>query len=413
MFTILSNSSNCNFLHKDLRSVKDVFIVSAKRTAFGTYGGKLTGKTATDLMEVAAKSALAEGNVNPAAVGGVVIGNVLNSAVDTIYIARHVGLRCGVPVGVPALTVNRLCGSGFQAIVNGAQEIMLGDCNIVLVGGSDNMSQSPFAVRNIRFGTKLGQDLKLEDLMWAALTDSHTGLPMAITAENLAEQYNISREDCDKYALQTQQRWKQAQDSGVFKAEITPMTLKGRKGPEVFEVDEHPRPQTTMETLGKLPTVFKKNGTVTAGNASGVCDGAAALVLANEQAIKDHNLKPLARLVSYGIAGCDPKIMGIGPAPASRAALKAIGKEVKDMDIVDVNEAFAPQFLAVAKELGLNNDITNMAGGAIALGHPLAASGARITGHLVHELHRQNKNIALGSACIGGGQGMTVIVEKC
>ncbi|XP_071121080.1 3-ketoacyl-CoA thiolase, mitochondrial-like [Mytilus edulis] len=395
------------------RAVKDVFIVSAKRTAFGTYGGKLTGKTATDLMEVAAKSALAEGNVNPAAVGGVVIGNVLHSAVDTIYIARHVGLRCGVPVGVPALTVNRLCGSGFQAIVNGAQEIMLGDCNIVLVGGSDNMSQSPFAVRNIRFGTKLGQDLKLEDLMWAALTDSHTGLPMAITAENLAEQYNISREDCDKYALQTQQRWKQAQDSGVFKTEITPMTLKGRKGPEVFEVDEHPRPQTTMETLGKLPTVFKKNGTVTAGNASGVCDGAAALVLANEQAIKDHNLKPLARLVSYGIAGCDPKIMGIGPAPASRAALKAIGKEVKDMDIVDVNEAFAPQFLAVAKELGLNNDITNMAGGAIALGHPLAASGARITGHLVHELHRQNKNIALGSACIGGGQGMTVIVEKC
>ncbi|XP_063400516.1 3-ketoacyl-CoA thiolase, mitochondrial-like [Mytilus trossulus] len=395
------------------RAVKDVFIVSAKRTAFGTYGGKLTGKTATDLMEVAAKSALAEGNVNPAAVGSVVIGNVLHSAADTIYIARHVGLRCGVPVGVPALTVNRLCGSGFQAIVNGAQEIMLGDCNIVLVGGSDNMSQAPFAVRNIRFGTKLGQDLKLEDLMWAALTDSHTGLPMAITAENLAEQYNISREDCDKYALQTQQRWKQAQDSGVFKAEITPMTLKGRKGPEVFEVDEHPRPQTTMETLGKLPTVFKKNGTVTAGNASGVCDGAAALVLANEQAIKDHNLKPLARLAAYGIAGCDPKIMGIGPAPASRAALKAIGKEVKDMDIVDVNEAFAPQFLAVAKELGLNNDITNMAGGAIALGHPLAASGARITGHLVHELHRQNKNMALGSACIGGGQGMTVIVEKC
>ncbi|CAC5417211.1 ACAA2 [Mytilus coruscus] len=395
------------------RAVKDVFIVSAKRTAFGTYGGKLTGKTATDLMEVAAKSALTEGNVNPAAVNGVVIGNVLHSAADTIYIARHVGLRCGVPVAVPALTVNRLCGSGFQAIVNGAQEIMLGDCNIVLVGGSDNMSQSPFAVRNIRFGTKLGQDLKLEDLMWAALTDSHTGLPMAITAENLAEQYNISREDCDKYALQTQQRWKQAQDSGVFKAEITPMTLKGRKGPEVFEVDEHPRPQTTMETLGKLPTVFKKNGTVTAGNASGVCDGAAALVLANEQAIKDHNLKPLARLAAYGIAGCDPKIMGIGPAPASRAALKAIGKDVKDMEIVDVNEAFAPQFLAVAKELGLNNDITNMAGGAIALGHPLAASGARITGHLVHELHRQNKSIAMGSACIGGGQGMTVIVEKC
>ena len=395
------------------RAVNNVFIVAAKRTAFGTYGGKLTGKSCTDLMEVAAKATLESGKVNPELVNSVVIGNVLQSAADSIYIARHVGLRCGVPIPVPALTVNRLCGSGFQAIVNGAQEIMLGDCNIVLVGGSDNMSQAPYAVRNIRFGTKLGQELKLEDQLWVALTDSHTGLPMAITAENLAEQYKITREDCDRYALQTQTRWKQAQEAGVFKAEIAPITVKGRKGPEVFEVDEHPRPQTTMESLSKLPSVFKKGGTVTAGNASGVCDGAAALILASEQAVKEHNLTPLARLAAYGIAGCDPNIMGIGPVPASRAALKSIGKDINDMEIVDVNEAFAPQYLAVAKELGLNNDITNMAGGAIAIGHPLAASGARITGHLVHELHRQNKKLALGSACIGGGQGMTVILEKC
>ncbi|KAK3103926.1 hypothetical protein FSP39_022966 [Pinctada imbricata] len=396
-----------------VRAVSGVFIVAAKRTAFGTYGGKLVGKSATDLMEVASKAALQAGKVNPEIVNSVIVGNVLTSSTDGIYIARHVGLKCGVPIDVPALTVNRLCGSGFQAIINGAQEIMLGESQVALVGGSDNMSQAPYAVRNVRFGTKLGMQLKLEDTMWEALTDSYTGLPMAITAENLAEQYGLSRQDCDNYALQTQQRWAAAQEAGVFKLEITPISLKGKKGPETFEVDEHPKPKSTPENLAKLPPVFKKNGTVTAGNASGVCDGAAALVIASEAAVKQHNLTPLARLVSYGISGCDPKIMGIGPAPSSRAALKAAGKDVKDMQIVEVNEAFAPQYLAVEKELGLNREITNMNGGAIALGHPLAASGARITGHLTHELQRQNKQFALGTACIGGGQGIAVILEKC
>jgi len=395
------------------RSVSNVFIVAAKRTAFGTYGGKLKDVTATRLQEVCAKAALEAGKVNPELVNSVIMGNVLQSSKDAIYMARHVGLRCGVPIPVPALIVNRLCGSGFQAVINGAQEIMLGETQIALVGGTENMSQAPYAVRNIRFGTRLGMDLQLEDVLWAGLTDSYTGFPMAITAENLAEQYGLSREDCDNYALQTQQRWGKAQESGVYKAEIVPTEVKGKKGPEMFEVDEHPRPKTAIEGLAKLPSVFKKGGVVTAGNASGVCDGAAALVIATEEACKTHNLTPLARLVSYGISGCDPTIMGIGPAPAGRAALKAAGKELKDMDICEVNEAFAAQYLAVEKELGLNREITNMNGGAIALGHPLGASGARITGHLAHELQRQNKKFAFGSACIGGGQGIAVILEKC
>ncbi|KAL4225460.1 3-ketoacyl-CoA thiolase [Mactra antiquata] len=395
------------------RNVSGVFIVAAKRTAFGTFGGKLKDFSGNKLQEIAAKAALDASKVNPELVGSLVFGNVIQTSSDAIYMARHVGLKCGVPTAVPALSVNRLCGSGFQAIINGAQEIELGESQIALVGGTESMSQAPYAVRNIRFGTRFGQDLQLEDVLWAGLTDTYTKFPMAITAENLAEQYNLSREDCDKYALQSQQRWAAAQTNGVFQAEITPIEVKGRKGVEVFDTDEHPKPKSTIESLSKLPAVFKKGGTVTAGNASGVCDGAAALVLASEEAVTKNNLTPLARLVSYGIAGCDPKIMGIGPVPAGKAALKAAGKQLSDMDICEVNEAFAPQYLAVEKELGLNPEITNMNGGAIALGHPLAASGARITGHLTYQLQQQNKKFALGSACIGGGQGIAVILEKC
>ncbi|XP_060599563.1 3-ketoacyl-CoA thiolase, mitochondrial-like [Ruditapes philippinarum] len=395
------------------KNVSGVFIVAAKRTAFGTFGGKLKDHSGNKLQEIAALAALKESKVNPELVGSLVFGNVIQTSQDAIYMARHVGLKSGVPMAVPALAVNRLCGSGFQAIINGTQEIILGESDIALVGGTESMSQAPYAVRNIRFGTRFGQDLQLEDILWAGLTDSYTKMPMAITAENLAEQYGISREDCDKYALQSQTRWGKAHTGGVFNAEITPVEVKGKKGKEMFEMDEHPRPKTTIEGLAKLPAIFKKDGTVTAGNASGVCDGAAALVLASEAAVSKNNLTPLARLVSYGIAGCDPKIMGIGPAPAGRAALKAAGLELKDMDICEVNEAFAPQYLAVEKELGLNPEITNMNGGAIALGHPLGASGARITGHLAHELNRQNKKYAFGSACIGGGQGIAVILEKC
>ncbi|XP_029642387.1 3-ketoacyl-CoA thiolase, mitochondrial isoform X1 [Octopus sinensis] len=393
------------------RTVKDVFIIAAKRTAFGTFGGKLKMKTPTDLAEAAAKAALASANVTPEMINSVIIGNVIQSAADSIYIARHVGLRIGVPIPVPSYTVNRLCGSGFQAIVNASQEIMLGDSDIVLCGGADNMSMTPYSVRNARFGTTLGIDLKMEDTLMAGLTDLHVKLPMAITAENLAVKYGLSREEVDEFALRSQTRWRAAQDGGHFKAEIAPLTVKGKKGAETFEVDEHPRP-TTKESLAKLPPVFKKNGVVTAGNASGICDGASCLILASENAVKKHNLTPLARVVSYGIAGCDPTIMGIGPAPAARAALKVAGKNMHDMDLIEVNEAFGAQYLAVEKELELDPARTNPNGGAIALGHPLAASGARITGHLVHEIKRTGGKLALGSACIGGGQGIAVITEN-
>ncbi|MBN3320915.1 THIM protein, partial [Atractosteus spatula] len=310
----------------------------------------------------------------------------MQSSSDAAYIARHVGLRVGVPIPVPALTVNRLCGSGFQSIVNGAQEICLKESEVVLCAGSESMSQAPYAVRNIRFGTKFGVDLKMEDTLWAGLTDLHIKTPMGITAENLAEKYEITREDCDRYAHQTQQRWKAAQDAGHFSAEMTPIEVKTKKGKQPINQDEHPRPQTTLEQMAKLPTVFKKGGTVTAANASGVSDGAAAVVIASEEALKQHKLTPLARLVAYHVSGCDPNIMGIGPVPAITEALKKAGLSLKDMDLVEVNEAFAPQYLSVAKVLGLDPEKSNVNGGAIALGHPLGASGTRITAHLVHEL---------------------------
>ncbi|XP_066500076.1 3-ketoacyl-CoA thiolase, mitochondrial isoform X1 [Hoplias malabaricus] len=392
--------------------LRGVFIVSAKRTPFGTYGGVLRDHSATDLAEHAAKAALAAGNVAPELVNSVIIGNVMQSSADAPYIARHVGLRCGVPVPVPALTVNRLCGSGFQSIINGAHEICLKDSEIVLCGGSESMSQAPYAVRNIRFGTKFGVDLKLEDTLWAGLTDLHIKTPMGLTAENLAEKYQITREDCDKYAHQTQQRWKAAHEAGYFNAEIIPIEVKAKKGKVAVSFDEHPRPQTTLEQMAKLPTVFKKGGTVTAANASGVSDGAAAVVIASEDAVKEHKLTPLARIVAYHISGCDPSIMGIGPVPAISEALKKAGLSLKDMDLVEVNEAFAPQYLAVAKALGLDPEKSNVNGGAIALGHPLGASGTRITAHLVHELRRRGGKYAVGSACIGGGQGIAIILEN-
>ncbi|XP_020037782.2 3-ketoacyl-CoA thiolase, mitochondrial isoform X1 [Castor canadensis] len=331
---------------------------------------------------------------------------------DAIYLARHVGLRVGIPKETSALTVNRLCGSGFQSIVSGCQEICAKDAEVVLCGGTESMSQAPHLVRNMRFGTKLGLEIKLEDTLWEGLTDTHVKIPMAITAENLAEQHKISREECDRYALQSQQRWKAANDAGYFNEEMAPIEVKTRKGKQTMQVDEHARPQTTLEQLQKLPPVFKKEGTVTAGNASGVSDGAGAVIIASEDAVKKHNFTPLARVVSYFASGCDPSIMGIGPVSAISGALKKAGLTLKDMDLVDVNEAFAPQYLAVQKSLDLDPSKTNVNGGAIALGHPLGGSGARITAHLVHELRRRGGKYAVGSACIGGGQGIAVIIEN-
>ncbi len=390
---------------------EDIFIVAAKRTAFGAFGGALKGLSATDLGVEAAKAAIAQAEMAPDAIDQVIFGNVQQTSADAIYHARHVGLRAGVPIERPALNVNRLCGSGFQAVLSGAEQIRLGEASVVLVGGAENMTQAPHVVRGARAGFGFGQSPGLEDSLWTALTDSFCGAPMGMTAENLAERYGIDRETCDAYALSSQRRWKEAQAGGHFRAEIAPVDLPSRRGSVRFEVDEHPRPETDSASLAKLKPVFKKDGVVTAGNASGLADGAAALLIASGQAVRTHRLRPLARLVQWAVVGVDPSIMGIGPAPAIRSALDRAGLQDRDIDLYEVNEAFAPQYLAVEKELGLDRARTNVNGGAIALGHPLGASGARITAHLVYELGRRGKKRAVGSACIGGGQGIALVIE--
>jgi acetyl-CoA acyltransferase 2 len=395
-----------------MKLATSIVVLAAKRTAFGTMQGQLKSQSATDLAVHAAKAALAQSGVQAAQIGHAVIGNVMQTSPDAIYIARHVGLKAGLPITTPALTVNRLCGSGFQAIINGAEQLLLGECEAVLVGGTENMTQAPHVLRGARDGWPFGKAPQVEDSLWSALTDSYCNTPMAVTAENLATKYGISRKDCDEYALSSQQRWAAANEKGLFKDEIAPLEIATKKATVQFAVDEHPRPQTTLEVLGKLPPVFKKDGVVTAGNASGICDGAACLVLATEDFAKKKGLAPLARIVQWGVAGVEPKEMGIGPAPAIRNALERAELKQGDIDLFEVNEAFAPQYLAVEKELGLPRDKTNVNGGAIALGHPLGASGARITAHLVYELRRRSARYAVGSACIGGGQGLAVVLER-
>ncbi len=393
----------------------DVVFLSGKRTPFGTFGGSLKDFTATDLGTFSATAALDAAGIDPAQVGHVFYGNAVQTAADAIYLARHVGLRAGVPVESGALTVNRLCGSGFQAIVSGAQEILLGGTEVALCGGSESMSQAPHVVRGARWGgLRLGPAGNgFEDTLWEALTDSNCGLSMAQTAEGLAEQYAVTREEADQVAVNSQQRAKAAWDAGRYDAEVSPVTVRTRKGETEFAVDEHIRPDTTLEALARLRPYFKKDGLVTAGNASGIGDGAASVVLASRSWAEANGATPIARLVSWGFAGVDPRIMGIGPAPAARAALARAGLTLEDMDLVEINEAFAAQYKSVEKELGLDPERTNVNGGAIAITHPLAASGARITLHLVHELRRRGARYALGAACIGGGQGGAVIVEAC
>jgi acetyl-CoA acyltransferase 2 len=392
---------------------KEIVFLSGKRTPFGTFGGTLKDFTATDLGVVASEAALKESGVQSSDIGHVIFGNALQTSADSIYLARHVGLRAGVPKEVPAVTVNRLCGSGFQAVIDGAMEILLGEANACLVGGAESMSQAPHVVRGARFGNlRLGESAQyFEDLLWQALTDTFCGLSMAQTAENLGDRYKVTREEADEIAYQSQQRAKAAWDAGHFNAELAPVTVKTRKGETQFAADEHMRPETTREALAGLRPYFRKDGFVTAGNASGIGDGAAALVIADGDWAKAQGLKPIGRLISWGLAGVDPDIMGIGPAPASRAALEKAGMSLDQMDLVEVNEAFAPQVAAVSKDLGLDPAKTNVNGGAIALTHPLAASGARITVHLLHELRRRGARYGLGSACIGGGQGAAVVVE--
>ncbi|XP_003370269.1 acetyl-CoA acetyltransferase [Trichinella spiralis] len=402
---------NFNFHIQIFRIIVHVFIVAGKRTAFGAYGGKLKNHTPIDMGEIVARAALEASGVSPNNVNSVIFGNCIHASDDAGYLARHVTLRMGLPIHVPAMSVNRLCGSGFQSIIDAAREIMVGDSNVVIAGGSESMSQATYAVRDVRFGTKFGAKLGLYDTLMETLTDTFVGAPMGMTAETIATKFGITRQQADELALRSQTRWRLANNNGYFKQEIVPVKVKTKKGEENFEVDEHPR-ETSMEILGKLPSAFKKGGIVTAGNASGICDGASAVIVASEKAVKDYHLTPLVKIIGWNVSGCDPSIMGIGPVPAVKGLMEKVQMNLKDMDLVEVNEAFASQCAVVERELKLDPDKTNVNGGAIALGHPLATSGNRIVVHLMHELRRRNLKYGLGSACIGGGQGIAMILEN-
>ncbi len=390
---------------------KEIVIVGGARTPFGKFGGAFKELSATDLAYLASKEALTRSAVKPEEIDHVIFGNVMQTSADAAYLARHVGLRCEVPIPVPAYIVNRLCGSGFQAVVDGAQEILLGNADEVLVGGTENMSMAPHSIRGARWGLKLGQ-APMEDSLWATLTDPYCGCSMAITAENLALQYEIDRQEADEFAYRSHMLANQAWEEGDMAEEVVAVEVPTRKGPKKIERDEHIRADTEVEKLAKLKPVFKPDGQVTAANSSGINDGAAALVMTTAESAKQREVKPLGRLIAWAVKGVQPDIMGIGPAPASREALQRAGLTLQDMDLIEVNEAFASQYLAVEKELGLNRDRVNINGGAIALGHPLGASGARITLSLLYSLRRHNLKYGLASACIGGGQGIALVVES-
>ena len=389
----------------------NVYIVDGARTAFTAFGGSFAGVDAVQLGTVTAVEALKRSGVKPEQIDHVVYGGVITTGQNSAYLARHIGLYAGVPQEVPALTQNRLCGSGMQSVVTAAQQILLGEANAVLAGGAENMSQSPYSNFEQRFGgAKIG-DLKFIDMLSATLTDQYTGNGMGMTAEKLAEQYSISREEQDEFALLSHARAVAARDAGKFKEEIVPVTVKTRKGELVIDTDEHIKDGGTMESLAKLRPAFKKDGTVTAANASGINDGAASVVVASEQFVQDNGLKPIARIVSWGVAGVDPTVMGIGPVPAIKQALERANLSIEDLDVVEVNEAFAAQYLAVEKALGLDREKTNVNGGAIALGHPVGASGTRVIINAAYELKRRGGKYAAASLCIGGGQGIALIIE--
>jgi len=394
-----------------MNSDRDIVFLSAVRTPFGSFGGSVKDWSAGDLAVESGKAAVERAGADPEDFDQVYYGNVIQTSKDAAYLARHVGLEVGLPVGVPACTVNRLCGSGFQAIVEGARDIMVGTGRVALTGGTESMSQAPHVVRGARWGLRLGPGTDFEDMLWEALTDSYCGFSMAETAENLAEEYDIDRRAADEYALRSQQRAKEAWDEGRYDEEVIPLTVEERGDERTFHEDEHMRPDTTLEALSGLKPYFKKDGLVTAGNASGMGDGAASVVVTDSEYADANGLEPMGRLVSWAFAGVEPRIMGIGPAPAIRQALDRAGLELDDIDVIEVNEAFAPQYLAVEKELGLDREKVNVNGGAIALTHPLGATGARITGHVLHELRRRGGGLGIASACIGGGQGGAVIVE--
>ncbi|GEN88619.1 thiolase family protein [Oceanobacillus sojae] len=388
----------------------NVYLIEGARSPFGTFGGSLKDIDPTELGIAVSKEAIRRSNIRAEDIDVIVLGNVIHSGKNAPYLARHIALQAGLPLSSPALAVNRLCGSGLQSVISAAQSILLGEGNVALAGGVENMSQSPFVLRGSRFGTKL-KTPQVDDMLWAALTDEYIGSGMGVTAENLAEKYHISREDQDVYAYLSHQRAAKAQQEGRLAEEIIPIELKSRKGSMIVNTDEHIRESTTVERLAGLRASFKKDGTVTGGNASGINDGAGAVIVANEGYIVQHQLQPLARIISWGVAGVEPEYMGIGPVPAIKQALQKAELTLDDIDLFEVNEAFAAQYLAVEKVLDLDREKVNVNGGAIALGHPIGASGTRVLYSLVKELKRRGKKYGVASLCIGGGQGIAMIVE--
>ena len=389
----------------------DVFIVGGARTPMTEYTGALRDVSALELGAIAARGAFERTGVRPEWIDDVVFGNVLQTSVDAHYGARHIALKAGVPIEVPALTVNRLCGSGIQAAISGAQRIRLGEASVVLTGGVENMSQAPHVIRGLRSGLKLGQG-KLEDSLYECLLDTMCGLYMAQTAERCATAYGVTREEQDAYALRSQQAAAAAWQSGRFADEVVPVSVTTRKSVTTVERDDHFREQASIVDLSRLPPAFGKEGSVTAGNASGIVDGGAALILASAAAVQAHGLTPLARLVSWSTVGVDPSMMGMGPAPAVRRLLQRAQLSLADVDLFEINEAFAAQYLSVEKELQLDRDRVNVNGGAIALGHPLGMTGTRLLLTLTLELRRRGGRRGIASACIGGGQGIAALVES-
>lgn len=401
-------------LQKDIASLQGgfimtVYLLQGARTAFAEISHSFKDTSATDLGVAAAKGAIERSNVPVEDIDHVVFGNVQQSTKDAHFLARHVALKAGLPIETPAVGVNRLCGTGLEVIVAAARYILSGEAEVVLAGGTENMSQVPHVIRGMRDGVKLGSP-KVEDWLWDGLNDTYAGFSMGETAENVAKLYNITREDVDEHALQSHTRARQAQQAGYLAEEIVPVTIKTRKGEQVIDQDEHIR-DTSLEQLGRLKARFVEDGIVTPGGASGMVDGAAAVIVASEAYVEKHNLKPIAKIVSWDVVGVEPKHMGIGPVPAIEGALKKANLTIEDIDLVEINEAFSAQYLACQKALGFDLEKGNVNGGAVAIGHPLAASGTRITLALVNELRRRKGRYGAAGVCIGGGQGIAIIWE--
>ncbi|XP_022813914.1 3-ketoacyl-CoA thiolase, mitochondrial-like isoform X1 [Spodoptera litura] len=390
-----------------------LYIVAAKRTPFAKMGREFKDIHPSEQFAIAAREAFKTCHLSPDLIDTVNVGQVytISGSSDGILTPRHSGLRSGIPYDRPTLGVNRLCGSGFEAIINSARDILYGPAQISLAGGTENMSAIPFLVRGFRFGTQLGKPMDFEDYLKAGSVDSYCNLSMAQTSENLADMYKLKRDQVDEYAMKSQMKWKAGFDDGAFEAEIVPVTVVINGKQVVVDKDQHPRPNTTMEALSKLPALFREGGVGTVGNSTGVNDGAGVLIVASEEAIKQQNLTPLVRLVAWSHAGVEPRIMGLGPVPAIKQLLKATGFTMDDIDMIELNEQFAAQALANVIEMDLDQTKLNMNGGAIAVGHPAAASGARIAAHLAHELRRKGLKRGIGATCIGGGQGIAVLLE--